>query len=165
MKSKNSPFKYNKIRNIEILYELPKDILWGIYSIETKYRHSIIRICEYIYLFSMIFLNFIFKRPVKNITIGQFQIGIVNILNYYGADMYRHLRYIELITYKELCSLIRGTIFKNNLLIATELVNNFYNISKQKCKNTRHCIIHTGQLYNGRYAYGLLLLDYCNTEV
>lgn len=135
------------------------NILASIYFIETLCRPFYFRISEYLALVICLLLNIIFKKPIRNFTIGKCQLGLTTILNYYGSQHYIHLDYIKRIKVNEAIYILRiimsdeyYRIFADKIRPIFNRANNIY--GKSDLKNTTQYI---GQQYNGKYTYGLFL--------
>lgn len=73
------------IKDFSEQYDVPFEIVLGVYLIETKCRPYWFRIIEYLYLFLRVFLSYIFYIRIPNITVGKFQIGLATILKYHNV--------------------------------------------------------------------------------
>ncbi|MBC7764993.1 MAG: hypothetical protein H7Y41_00790 [Hyphomonadaceae bacterium] len=175
-KEKEKPFEilceyYNKIKahkqikniiDTSINRKIPYKVAIGIYIMETFYRPIYIRIVEYLLLVIGIFLNVIFKIPLRNITIGKLQIGLGTILSYYGnVKIGMHDRYIYSLSINQIMFIFKAISWKYQL----EILYWWYKI---------HGLNETpgkiGYLYNGEIIYGIMLqrlvniIDYNNCE-
>lgn len=145
------------LRSLSEEYNMPKNLLAGIYLIETNFRPWYFRIGEYTFVILGAFLNMIFKIPLKNYTIGKCQIGISSILNFYGRNIYKHTRYIEHISKEDFLNIVNAMFDKKNFEICAKMVNGFYKRSLNTANNYNFQLRHVGEEFNGRYSYGLLL--------
>lgn len=149
-----------RIKELSAEFNLPFEIVYGIYLIETTYRPAYYRVGEYIVVLLMLILSILFKRPVKNYTIGKYQIGIGTILCFFGftnASFYT----------KEICNL---TIFQALAIIKSFFWNYNSKIfawrlrillvnSNTHTNNYSKLARNIGYAYNGNMVYGLLLED------
>jgi len=145
------------LNGLSIKYGVPKNILIGIYFIETSFRPLYFRICEYIFVILGVLLNFAFKVPLKNYTIGRCQIGISSILIFSGKDIYKHSRYIKKVSKSDFLNIVKAMHYKRNLEISALIVRRLYVKSFKTANNYNNQLRHIGENYNGRYSYGLLL--------
>ena len=133
--------------------ELEK-ILISILLIETYYRNLVFRIIEYLFVLgiSSILLNI----PIKNYTIGVCQIGLSYILKYHGFEMYEHVRFIKVLDFSMLKSILSSINYKKNIEVSLWRTMNYY----QKLmifSDERLIARRIGEKYNGTYEYGLLV--------
>lgn len=155
-------FKYNtkrikQINNAEITKDL-KHIILGIYIIESMYRSVPLRIVEYIVLFFNICLNYIFKIPIKNYTLGPFQIGISSILIFNGYKEFEiHQKYIRKLNFEQLKMVLHSIEFENNLKICFWKVKDMYVQVLTNTSEYYSIVGNVGELYNGSIRYGFLL--------
>lgn len=139
------------------------NIILSIILIETHFRPWYARLVEYILTFGEGIYSVLFHRPMKNFTIGISQIGIAHLLNSYGYNYYPHARSIVLVKFNQLLLIFHVILTKDvinqtishvsPLLIQVQTV--FPDDLSQQ-------LVWLGELYNGRYAYGLLLEDVFN---
>ncbi|MBQ2931879.1 MAG: hypothetical protein IJE62_03410 [Clostridia bacterium] len=102
-------------------------------------------------------LNLLFKRPLKNYTIGICQVGISTILSYYGKKTYQHLEKIDRLSLGDVCNIIKGIYYKNNILVFCYRISYICGKSYfgEYTESQQAQIV--GEEYNGKYLYGLRL--------
>ncbi len=77
-------------------------IVDSIHEIETYYRPGWFRVVEYVFFTSNCIANWVIKKPVRNITIGRYQVGILNHLKYLGRSVPNvHKEYINKVSIQE----------------------------------------------------------------
>lgn len=147
------------LQHLSTQYYMPKNLLVGIYLIETSFRPWYFRIGEYIFVILGCLFNIVFGAPLKNYTIGKCQIGISSILKNSGKNVYKHVRYIRRIDKEDFLNILKAMHYKRNFRICAEMVNDFYERSLHTANNYNSQLRHIGEEFNGRYSYGLLLDD------
>lgn len=150
------------LRRLSINYNMPENLLIGIYLIETSFRPLYFRVGEYVLVLLGSFLNLIFMVPLKNYTIGRCQIGIAAILQYYGKDTYKHTKYIKKITIDDFINIVKAMQYKTNFQICAEMVAGYYQKTLYTASSYNLRLRYVGEEFNGRYSYGLLLEDIVN---
>ena len=159
--NRNQHFLLDKHMNyLKILCKnkkIPVNLLLGIYLIETKYRPLYYRIGEYSIALLGCLLNITIKKPVKNYTIGYCQVGLSSILNYYGRKTYRHVRYIENLTFSDLINIIKSIYYKNNFKICLDVTYSIYEKTIKIGDDYNIQIRQIGKQFNGKYSYGFML--------
>lgn len=154
--------KIKEIKNMALDDDIKK-ILIGIYIIENTYRNIFCRSIEYTLLIISVILNVIFKVPVRNYTVGIFQIGITSILIFYGDKTYDvHQKVINKLTKEQLSFVLKGIFYNNNLQICLWKINQYYKKLKSKGYNYYSLVGHIGELYNGDIGYGFKLQEIVN---
>ncbi|MBQ9266805.1 MAG: hypothetical protein IJ217_00720 [Clostridia bacterium] len=149
--------KLSDIENISIDDKFVK-IIKGIYIIENYYRNKLFRSLEYIFLFFNIILNIFFKIEIKNLTLGQFQIGITSILIYYGySELNIHDKKIKKINFKQLTYILKSIKWKNNLEICVWKLTPIYNQLLMSNTDLSSLAGNIGEYYNGEMSYGFSL--------
>ena len=134
-------------------YNLDESICFAIYAIESTSRPFWFRACENTFFVLNFLLNRLFKVPVKNLTIGAFQIGLTSIMKCNGKIIWQYYDYLPSITLKEFCWIIKAMTFKGNVDVFCKKISKY---GKSEDLNTT--ISKYGTLYNGRDEY-ILMLD------
>ncbi len=147
--------KLKIINHYSIMYNIPFNVLLGVYLIETKNRKIVHRIIENLLVTFLGTLSLIFKINIKNYTIGQYQIGIGNMLKYNFSKDTRHAKYIKIRNFCEYKWLFKMMLFKNNIKFAAQLIHEF--ILESNDLNIERQIRYIGQKYNGYRKYGVQL--------
>lgn len=157
MKFKYSTKRIKQINNAKIEKDL-KYIILGIYIIESTYRNTLLRIVEYVVAIFNICLNYVFNKPIKNYTLGPFQIGISSILIFNGYKEFEiHQKYIKKLNFEQLKTIVHGIEFKNNFEICFWKVKDMYAQVLINTSEYYSIIGNVGELYNGSIKYGFLL--------
>lgn len=107
-------------------FQVPSELLMGIYVLETTYRKWYHRILENVLTIMSILLNFIFKRRVKNYTIGPFQVGLATLLTNAGHPRYRHCLQLEKIDMKEFKIILEGMTFRGSAKACAQHLEKVY---------------------------------------
>lgn len=149
----SSERKMSYIKKTVERYGLDVSVCLGIYSIETKYRKFFFRVCEDVWFVKDFILNKLFKRKIRNLTVGVFQIGLTSILKYNGYDIWQYYDYLSNITFKQFFCILRAMSFKNNVEIFCKKVSE-YGTSGE---DINLLIARYGELYNGNVNYILML--------
>ena len=158
-------YSNKKIKEIEkmALDDDIKKLLIGIYMIENTYRNIFYRIIEYMLLIISFIVNVFFEIPIRNYTVGTFQIGITSILIFYGDKTYDvHQKTINKLTKEQLNFIFKGIAYNNNLQICLCKINQYYEKLKSKGYNYYSLVGHIGELYNGDIGYGFKLQEIVN---
>lgn len=135
-------------------------VLLSIYIVETHFRKMMYRQGEYIIAFASAIVSVLFKRPMKNYTIGKCQLGIATICNYYGGCYYQHQRYILIRGIKALGNIFSITILENTVKILNyRVLPIIKRAEKIYPDNIELQMYYIGEQFNGRYSYGLLLYE------
>ena len=134
-------------------YNLNISVCLGIYNIETKYRRTLFRFCENIWFVKDFVLNKLFKKQIKNLTVGVFQIGLTSILKYNGYNIWQYYDYLPDMTLKQFVCIIKAMSFKNNVEIFCKKVSAY----GTDCDDINRMIARYGELYNGKVNYILML--------
>ena len=156
-----------KIWYISKDYFLPDFLLLAVLKIETIARPWYARILEYLLLLLAFFLNKAFKQPIKNYTVGKSQLGIARILNFYGALFYPHIKFLPTISFKQFIIIYKTVFSTRQYIILADFLSKIYYRAKNIYPETNenaciNIIRYTGEQYNGRFSYGLHLLDTLN---
>lgn len=157
-KAKGKKLRYLNYKCNE--YNISQKVCAGIYEIESMHRNIIFRIAENSATLVGLILNYTFRVPLKNYTIGCCQIGISSILYLSGFYSYEHITYIEKLTLKEVLIIIKSMYYKNNIDLLCKKISLYY--KKYKYLHTvdeLQAAAIIGQLYNGKYIYGLQLQE------
>jgi hypothetical protein len=136
-------------------YDVPFSVLLGIYIIETTNRNIIYRFAEYAITMIYGVLSLLFKMPIKNYTIGVFQIGLGNILSLKLNQNKKYTEYLVIRNFNEYITIIKGFKKSNNIELASILVESL--IKESENLSYLRQIRYVGQKYNGRIEYGILL--------
>ncbi|VDN47064.1 protein of unknown function [Petrocella atlantisensis] len=148
-------FIENNVENI-----LMMKIIKSIYKIETSYRPIWFRSIEYSYFIYSAVVSLVFNRRVANITIGKFQIGILNYLRYSGRHFENtHLASLPNISLSDLKSIIILLKIENQIKVVEWLINDFTKNKAFKSYETK--IRYIGLSYNGSYQYARKLESLC----
>lgn len=142
------------IFNQEIEDDL-KLIIIGILLIETYYRNKFVRIIEYVVTVFNCITNLAFNIPLKNYTVGKFQIGLTYILNYSNRSFFEHLIHINHINLKDLGVILEAFTFEKNYEVTLCRVRKIY--IDFRYLNVENLYRRIGEKYNGEYEYGILL--------
>lgn len=137
------------------IYDIPFYVLLGIFIIETTNRTLVYRLIEYVAATAFGLISIIFKKSMKNYTVGVCQVGIGNILY---MDLNRDIRYdkyIKLKNYNELKTVVMAYKKNNNIRMSAMLIKEFLNESMEL--NSDRQIRYIGQKYNGKIEHGVLL--------
>ena len=136
----------------------PTNLLVGIFLIESKARPLIARSIEYLCVFAGIAGQLFFQKPVKSYTIGKFQVGLPEIMNYIGVNVYDHTPYVK-VPVSKIPAFLNALLEPTQVEILTIEVLRFYKraVKIYGEKNVDKICIYIGEQYNGRYSYGLLL--------
>ncbi|QOR35999.1 hypothetical protein IMX26_04065 [Clostridium sp. 'deep sea'] len=148
-----------KINEAADNYNIDPSILMSLYIIETYYRPFYARIFEYIILFlEWIFCN-ILNKPIRNYTIGPFQLGISKILffgNIKKCDI--HISSIDSLSLFQVFKIYKYCILENNLDLCCKNISIIQHNNKRKWSNSISNVGRIGQIYNGKISYGILLM-------
>lgn len=135
-------------------------IILCILLIETSYRKLWFRIGEYIFTLVRGGISIFFGKELKNYTIGKCQLGLVDILNYYGDCKYRHSPNVKISSWKQLEHLLSVIFLQRSLqILYHELTPMLATAKKMYHMDIYKSLVYIGCQFNGRYAYGQLL---CN---
>lgn len=139
-------------------YEIPFDIVYGIYLIEITYRPIYYRVAEYIVVSLELLRAVLFHTPINNYTVGKSQIGIGAILLFWGhsnANIYT--KKIFNITLRQAIDIIKSFTWQYNSIIFVWRLNILY----KNCSLTDYgaVIRSMGHVYNGQVIYGYVLED------
>lgn len=143
-------------------HKLPKNLLAGIYLIETYFRPMTIRYAEYVMTVFGMIRNKISKSPFKNYTIGRCQLGVAYILKYYDKYTYKHVKKIYSLTIRDFGNIIRSMHYKENFKICAVMIEDIYKRALRTTDDFNLQLRIIGQAFNGRYSYGLLLEEVVN---
>jgi hypothetical protein len=145
----------NAIIQCAAKYNVPFEILLGIYLIEIHGRPFWFRFAENLILCIRLLFGLVFKSPIPNYTIGRFQIGVATILKNVGYECDIHSRTIQLKDATQILLIIKSMWWRNNLLIACKYISTLY----RECSDLRQnrAIRYLGISYNGHVSYGLFL--------
>lgn len=143
----------NYLRKQVAKYELNESICFAIYAIESTARPFWFRFCENAVFVINFLLNKLMRIPIKNLTIGVFQIGLTSIMKYNGKNIWQYYDYLPKMTLKEFCWIIKAMTFKGNVNIFCKKISVY---GEDADMNTT--ISKYGTLYNGRDEY-ILTLD------
>ena len=161
MRSRLSPPRMEKVLDIASTYSFPPKLLLGIYILETTYRKRHHRIAENSLTVLSIMLHLLFRRKIRNFTIGCCQVGLTTLLSMSGNLRYRHAKHIGELSFKDISTILDGMSFKGSVAACAKWLENAF--MKELYRNTSGkeniLVRHLGQEYNGRYTYGLLLED------
>ncbi|KUO49802.1 MAG: hypothetical protein APF76_00735 [Desulfitibacter sp. BRH_c19] len=146
----------NRLYLLSKEYDLPSEVLYGIYLIEITYRPTYYRIGEYIVVVFRLILSVLFKVPIKNYTIGKCQIGLGTIISYYGytnANVYS--KEIYNVTLEQAIIIIKCFMWDyNSRVFAWRLRVLFVHYNTN---DFRSLVRNIGHAYNGKLVYGLVL--------
>lgn len=156
-KNKSNYFEYMSIK-----YDIPKELLIGIFTIETTYRKFYHRLAENILTVLSIVLNILFNGKVKNYTVGRCQIGLATILSLSGNYKYRHSKHITNLTFKDLLIIMKAMNFKGSVEVCASHLRVLYEKELSRGADEEILIRRIGEEFNGRYIYGLILEDMYN---
>ena len=135
-------------------------ILTGILLIETFYRPFYYRVGEYCITLISCGWSLLFKKSIKSYTIGIGQLGIARILNLcgYKADPRQH--YVQIHSLAQLICIITTLRRSKMVRVLEQYISQLVNRAKGAFPNNKEeQILYVGELYNGRYSYGLLLVE------
>ncbi|MEG1725928.1 MAG: hypothetical protein RR313_11090 [Anaerovoracaceae bacterium] len=138
-------------------YAIPYELLMGTYTLETTYRKWYHRFAENSLVVFSAFLNFLFRKRIRNFTIGKCQVGLATILSHCGIPRYRHCAVIDKLTFKELGLLIRAMKMQGSLDCCAWALSGFYQDEMTFTNSIHSAIVSIGERYNGTYTYGVLL--------
>ena len=139
--------KFTKLYRFSKETEIPYEITLGIYLIETYYRPWYYRFIEYNILNINLLLSYIFNVPIKNYTIGVFQLGVGTILASYENNCLIN-RYNNRITINKcvyILRIIKAYFLYRNFCVFSYWLKEVFNF---KCKN-----VCNSELRNIGYAY------------
>lgn len=143
--------------------DFQKNIFTGILLIETFYRPLLYRIGEYFATIAACTCSLLLKRQVKSYTIGIGQIGIARILYGcgYAVDPRHHV--VNISTVGQLLCVIASFRRSKMVQILELYISQLVTRAKDTFpNNTEEQILYIGELHNGRYSYGLLLVEVLN---
>ncbi|TCT15640.1 hypothetical protein EDC18_103348 [Natranaerovirga pectinivora] len=148
------------IQHIDMIdSEYRKLLIKGIYMIETHYRPMWFRIVEYFWFAFNVTSHVLFKNPIKNLTIGRFQVGIINILRYRGRKFtYNNSDYIESLSLSEYFYVLRACHSDLSVKVIDWLICELLKDKEFYSFNTQARFI--GLAYNGSYEYAIELEDW-----
>ena len=133
-------------------------IIMSIYAIEHFYRYWGFRMVEYFAGVWSGVLSIVFKRPMRNYTIGVCQLGLSTIRNYYGASYYQHSMNLQLNCFQDLREILSVMTIKNSVRILTYRIAPFLEQAQHIYPHSReNQLCYIGEQFNGRYSYGLML--------
>ena len=133
-------------------YKLDESICFAIYAIESTSRPFWFRLCEDVYFIFNFILNKLMKIPIKNLTIGVFQVGLTSIMKCNGKTIWQYYDYLPTITFKEFFLIIKAMSFKGNVDVFCKKISTY-----GKNEDMNITISKYGTLYNGRDEYILML--------
>ena len=134
-------------------YKLNESICFAIYAIESTSRPLWFRACENAFFVFNFLLNKMLKVPIKNLTIGVFQVGLTSIMKCNGKTIWQYYDYLPAITLQEFCWIIKAMTFKGNVDVFCKKISSY-----GKDEDINVTISKYGTLYNGRDEY-ILMLD------
>lgn len=146
------------LQEAEQMNGFPTNLLVGIYLIESGARPLMVRTVEYLCVLAGVVGQILFHKPVKSYTIGKYQLGLPEILNYIGVKTYLHSPYVT-IPIRKILPFLKALRAKEQVEI---LVGEIMRLHKKAANiygedNVDKICIFIGEQYNGRYSYGLLL--------
>ena len=133
-------------------HNIDLDICLGIYNIETTYRRKLFRICEDAFFILNFCGNKIFKVPIRNITIGVFQVGITSILKVNGLKTWQYYDCLKDLTFAQFLCVIKAMFYKGNVDVFCKKIRDYH-----LDRNTKTMVTKCGILYNGNFQYALML--------
>lgn len=137
-----------------------KQVLISICSIEGYFRPFLFRVGEYFFVFLLGLYSAVFKRQMRNYTIGISQIGVTSVLNSYGYSYYEHEKDIHLTCVKQVFLMLSACNPRTSINITLQKISPQIDRAKRIYPNDwRQQVRWIGEVYNGRYSYGLLLED------
>lgn len=132
----------------------------GILLIETFYRPLHYRLAEYCITLGSCVYSLILKKPVKSYTIGIGQVGIARILNCSGYMTDPRQRHICIDSPKQLMCVLSSFRHSKMTKIVEQYVSQLITCAQKAFPyDIDEQIQYIGELYNGRYSYGLLLVE------
>jgi hypothetical protein len=132
-----------------------KNIAIAILLIEQYFRPNHKRLLEYVLLNTNIVLSLLFKIKLHNYTIGKSQVGLTYVLRYYGFNRSIHSKYLYSLSLREAVTVLFLFNFYDEVAILLKRVSIYYNhLDSNSCDNILRKV---GEMYNGKYSYGLLL--------
>ena len=146
------------LQNAERKNGFPANLLVGIYLIESGARPLPARAVEYLCVLVGIVGQILFHKPVKSYTIGKYQLGLPEMLNYIGVNTYAHSPFVS-IPIRKIPALLKSLQKSEQVKIFAGEVLRFYKkaINIYGEQDVDKICIYIGEQYNGRYSYGLLL--------
>ena len=106
-------------------YKLDESICFAIYAIETTSRPFWFRLGENTFFIANFLLNKLIKIPIKNLTIGVFQIGLTSIMKCNGKNVWQYYDFLPTITFKEFCWVIKAMSFKGNVDVFCKKISTY----------------------------------------
>ena len=142
------------------LTKIDRSVIIAIYLIENHFRPFYIRTVEYSLLIHAFIANRVVARPIKNYTVGRFQIGLTSILRHGGYAGYKvHDRTITKLSLSELLYILSRCSFYNNLVVCCQIVRDFTDKIELEWGTSQYNAGRIGEKYNGKKSYGFLLLE------
>jgi hypothetical protein len=132
-----------------------KNIAVSILLIEQYFRPIHKRLLEYFLLTINIVASLLFEMKLHNYTIGKSQVGITYILRYYGFDRDIHSKYLYSLSLRETITILFSFSSYDEVAILLKRVSIYY--KHLNANNYDHVLRKIGEMYNGKYSYGLLL--------
>lgn len=143
--------------------DFQKRILTGILLIETFYRPFYYRIGEYSITLISCCWSLLFKKNIKSYTIGIGQIGIARILNLCEYEFDPRQHYVQIRSLAQLICVISTLRRSKMVRLLEQYISQLITHAKETIPNNKEeQILYVGELYNGRYSYGLLLVEVFN---
>jgi len=140
--------------------KIDRSVIIAIYLIENHFRPFRIRTVEYSMLILAFIANRVVARPIKNYTVGRFQIGLTSILRHGGYTGYKvHDRNISKLSLSELLYILSRCSFHNNLVVCCQIVRGFTDKIELEWGANQYNTGRIGEKYNGKKNYGFLLLE------
>lgn len=154
-----NPNILNDIRTMSLKYDVPYEIILGIYLIETYFRRYWFRLIEYAYLILSLVLFLTVSRKIPNLTIGRFQLGIGTYLSSRGFYEFTHSKIINTNNKSIVAIVFQSLFWDNHINFSAIHIANIYKETKDL--DYKRSLRYTGSKYNGNFSYGLLLEEIC----
>ena len=150
-------------RQIEAREHCDHRILLGIYTLESFYRPLPLRMAEYGMLLSEGLLSPVRGGKIKNYTIGPCQLGLSTLLRDQGYQVELHCKQVPVPSIGAFLGLFRAasTAFSAQVL-AHRLRDAMEKAALDAPERFDLRCRYIGQVFNGRYSYGLLLERVCH---
>jgi hypothetical protein len=151
------------VNRVALDNDIPPDLLLGILTIEMTYRTILHRAIELVCVLVSALLCVIFRRRMKNYTISVSQVGITTILSYFGVQHYIHSKHLSEFKISWLKYIFSAMRFSVSVQICADRLSDTYLAAVQELLNQSMAYRKVGYEYNGRWVYGIMLDNLCET--
>lgn len=140
--------------------DFQRKVFTAVLLIESFYRPFYYRMGEYCFSVASCIYSLLLKKQVKAYTVGIGQIGIARILNYggYKVDPFQH--YVSINSVGQLMCVIASFRRSEMIKIIEQYIFQLVTRAQETFPHdVDEQVQYIGELYNGRYSYGLQLVE------